>query len=554
MLKHKQLLIFGGLLTSLLFAGCVSKNSNPNTSIFAPLENSPSNSAATITPSVALTDAPPAVWINPILPEDFKSQLILDPEWVEVQQPADADIFFTIGNESTISTWVYSLAAPFATITDDLPANVLLQVWMGQNDPNSPLQTLLVDSQTAAIFQEMWGAPSAQTVSVVAAEQLSDLCWQTPNTWAIIPFERIDHTWKIISIDGQSPIRKDFDPDAYILNVPISFISNNNEMDTALITEINAPLSNRDPSKLTTVVLTGVTALVRATAQMMEYEGMTYPAQDIGPWLREADILHINNEIPFAANCPPPFPREDNLVFCSKEKYIQLLEDIGTDVVELSGDHFQDWGPEADYFTIDLYRQRGWQYYGGGENLADGQKPLLIEHNGNRIAFLGCNAKGRGYASASETQPGAVFCNFDVITQQIKDLRSQGYLPIVTFQHLEYYDYKINPYLQTDFQKVAEAGAVIVSGSQAHQPHAFELYEDSFLHYGLGNLFFDQIKEGIPTQQAFIDRHVFYAGKYINTELLTIRFVDYARSRPMTPEERAELLDTVFSLSIWKQP
>jgi poly-gamma-glutamate synthesis protein (capsule biosynthesis protein) len=281
---------------------------------------------------------------------------------------------------------------------------------------------------------------------------------------------------------------------------------------------------------------------------------MTYPAQDIGPWLREADILHINNEVPFAANCPPPFPRENNLVFCSKEKYIQLLEDIGTDVVELSGDHFQDWGDEAVHFTLDLYRERGWKYYGGGENLADGQKPLLMEHNGNRFAFLGCNAKGRGYASASETQPGAVFCNFDVLTTQIEELRQQGYLPIVTFQHLEYYDYKISPHLQEDFVKVAQAGAIIVSGSQAHQPHAFEFFNDAFLHYGLGNLFFDQLKEGIPMQQAFIDRHVFYDGKHISTELLTIRFVDYARSRPMTPEERAELLQTVFSLSIWHQP
>ena len=75
-----------------------------------------------------------------------------------------------------------------------------------------------------------------------------------------------------------------------------------------------------------------------------------------------------------------------------------------------------------------------------------------------------------------------------------------------------------------------DAGADIVQGSQAHQPQNFEFYENGFIHYGTGNLFFDQYN--FPgCDRAFIDRHVIYNGKYINTELITIKFVDYARSR-----------------------
>jgi poly-gamma-glutamate synthesis protein (capsule biosynthesis protein) len=552
---HKFLL--AGLLISLLLSGCAAQSSRSD-EVIINTDNFTSSSpiAPTTTPQSepTPTNTPTTVWVNPFLPESLLSNVTLNPKWQQVGEPDGADILLTVSEESPISTWVYALAAPFPTIADDIPAASVLQLWLGQSDPEMPVQHLLLDAETAGIFEEIWGKPSKQTVEIAPSVDISTFCWQSPDTWTILPFEKLDHTWKIVAIDGQSPIRKDFDTSQYLLKAPISMITNHENIDIKQNDILSIPISNRDPEKLSTVVLTGVTALVRATAQLMELNGMTYPAQDIGPWLREADILHINNEVPFAANCPPPFPRENNLVFCSKEKYIQLLEDIGTDVVELSGDHFQDWGDEAVHFTLDLYRERGWKYYGGGENLADGQKPLLMEHNGNRFAFLGCNAKGRGYASASETQPGAVFCNFDVLTTQIEELRQQGYLPIVTFQHLEYYDYKISPHLQEDFVKVAQAGAIIVSGSQAHQPHAFEFFNDAFLHYGLGNLFFDQLKEGIPMQQAFIDRHVFYDGKHISTELLTIRFVDYARSRPMTPEERAELLQTVFSLSIWHQP
>ena len=36
---------------------------------------------------------------------------------------------------------------------------------------------------------------------------------------------------------------------------------------------------------MTILAMTGVTALVRATAYEMEQHGMTYPAQDIRDWL-----------------------------------------------------------------------------------------------------------------------------------------------------------------------------------------------------------------------------------------------------------------------------
>ena len=69
--------------------------------------------------------------------------------------------------------------------------------------------------------------------------------------------------------------------------------------------------------------------------------------------------------------------------------------------------------------------------------------------------------------------------------------------------------------------------------------------------FGMGNLFFDQM-ELMGNRQEFIDRHVFYDGEYLGNELLTIVFEDYARPRLMEPEERAALLNKVFSASNWQ--
>jgi poly-gamma-glutamate synthesis protein (capsule biosynthesis protein) len=240
------------------------------------------------------------------------------------------------------------------------------------------------------------------------------------------------------------------------------------------------------------------------------------------------------------------------------------METISTDIVEMSGDHFADWGPEAMLYTLDLYKQRGWLYYGGGANLEEGRKAITLEYHGNRLAFIGCNGKGGSSATASATNPGAVPCDFEFIHAEIARLRSEGYLPIATFQHFEYYTYQAQPDQIRDFRGMAEAGAVIVSGSQAHQPQAMEFYpeetlagetpispKEAFIHYGLGNLFFDQYDVSQACRQAFVDRHVFYDNRYISTELLPMIFVDYARPRPMTSDEEAELLHSVFSASGW---
>jgi len=305
--------------------------------------------------------------------------------------------------------------------------------------------------------------------------------------------------------------------------------------------------------------MTGVTAMVRATAYAMELDGITYPAQDIGPLLAQADITHISNEIPFSPDCPYPTPTMDSLVFCSNPSYIDLLKAVGTDIVELTGDHFMDYGADATLFTLQIYKDLGWAYYGGGADAEEARQPVKLEHNGNRIAFMGCNVGCEVKneipcdAIATDSHPGAAQCDYNWINSEIPSLQDEGYQVIFTFQHREYYTYTTEPILSEGFGLVAKAGAAIVSGSQAHQPHGFSFDNGSFIHYGLGNLFFDQYHYCVnyACDDAFIDRHIFYDGRYISTELITIHFVDFARPRLMTLEERANFLKIIFSYSNW---
>ena len=521
-------------------------------------EATPGGTSGSENPAPTSQGSQPTLWLAPYLPEPLRASLTLPSQFSLAESPENAFLRLEVGEDHPVSRWVYALVAPFPTIQDGVSIQDLRKSWKGEPQGAFAGSPILVSESTYGVFEALWGTPPDGAVEVLPEDELVSYAWDHQPSWGIVPFEALEPKWKVLEVNGISPLRKSFDLDQYPLAVTFSLDGDQGLAETDLGPDsgqnaLGIPTTNRDPGKLTTLVMTGVTALVRATAYTMERNGVTYPAGDIGDLLRSADLTHISNEIPFTPDCPPPNPSQVGLRFCSDPRYIELLDDVGTDIVELTGDHFGDWGPEAMRYTLDLYKQRGWTYYGGGYDLKDGRQARIVEHNGNRLAFIGCNAKGGGYATASESTPGAVACDYDWMHKEIASLEKQGDIVIATFQHFEYYTYYAQPDQIEDFRGMAQAGAAIVSGSQAHQPQGMEFYKGAFIHYGLGNLFFDQYQycEQFACDDGFIDRHVFYDGRYIGTELITIRFIDFARPRLMTPDERAALLQKVFSASGW---
>jgi hypothetical protein len=510
------------------------------------------------TPSPVITQTPSGLWIESAVPDQLK-QLALKAGIPPANSFLSASTRLVLAESQNFSQgsdsidWIYALVTPFPSLVESVELEEILGKWMGKAAPALAGGELWMDENTLTVFSSLWGTPAPQAVRTGPAGDLSEILWSSQKpVFAILPFENLGPRWKILSVGGQSPVHKEFDRSAYPLVVTFECVGES-------CASLHLPVTNRDPSKLTVVVMTGVTALVRRTAWTMEQKGILYPARDIRDWLRNADITHISNEIPFAQDCPTPDPNQEQIRFCSAPRYIGLLEDVGADVIEMTGNHFQDWGSSATLYTIELYRQRGLPYYGGGADLVDSRRPVEIIHNGNRIAFIGCNASGPDYAWATDSQPGAAPCeDLAWMAKEIARLRSEGFLPIATFQYYEYYTPEPRPNQIHDFQLVAEAGAVIVSGSQAHIPQALEFHNGSFIFYGLGNLFFDQMVYPIGnvlspnTRRELITRHVFYDNKHINTELLTAMLEDYARPRPMTGQERIQLLTDLFSVSGWK--
>jgi poly-gamma-glutamate synthesis protein (capsule biosynthesis protein) len=496
------------------------------------------------------------IYLHQGLPESLISSINLET-FLETEDESKANVSISLGSydanqiTSEVSQWVYVLTAPFYTPTDNVTFESIKAFWEGNSDAVKNFSEILVTSASKSAFSIILGKADETIVRVVGKEEMEQAALSDKKVLAIMPFEDLNNHWKVIRLDNKSPIDDNFEIQDYPLIITIWV---DESADGQII---DLPASNYDPNLKTVLIMTGVTALTRATAHRMEINGNQFPGQDIRDWLMSADLTHISNEVPFAANCPAPDPNQKDLIFCSSPDRIELLEYVGTDIVELTGNHLLDYGIPAINLTLEMYEERDWLTYAGGWNLLDAKTPARITHNGNQLAFIGCNPVGPPNVWATATKPGAAPCeDYNWMVEEIKRLRAEGYLPIVTMQYAEDYTDYPGPQMKAHFEMLAEAGAVVVNGSQAHTPKIMGFQNERFLHYGLGNLFFDQMEVYYSdvympgTREEFIDRLIFYNGELISIELLTAMLEDYARPRPMTSAERESFLTRIFSTAI----
>lgn len=456
--------------------------------------------------------------------------------------------------EYGVFTRVYAAVVPFPTVVDDISSDALIALWQGTPDGEGVFTQLIVSEESATILSALWGGNPSGQVTVLNQEEILDIAWKSTYTVALIPFEDIEPKWKVLRVDEVSPLDKPMDVAGYPiylqyhLNGQLAIDSQHSDLAARIVAEI--PATNRDEALMTVLVMSGTTALTRTVAYKVDLKGPEYPTQDIKEWFLSADLRHVSNEVSIFPDCPEPDPKTTSLKFCSEEKYLPILDSIGVNVVELTGNHLNDYGTKAFANTIEIYQERGWGYFGGGLNLSEAQKPLEITANTNKIAFIGCNVAGPNSDFATEDSPGSAPCNLENYFTTIKRLKNEGFIVIATFQYHEVYAHMYDPALRKEFLDAAAAGADIVQGSQAHFPMGFEFSDDTLIHYGLGNFLFDQMDTPVEgTRREFIDRHIIYDGNYVNTELLTALLTDWSRPVPMTPEQRSELLEDIFQAS-----
>lgn len=301
--------------------------------------------------------------------------------------------------------------------------------------------------------------------------------------------------------------------------------------------------------------MTGVTALTRGLGYNIDAsKDFGYPATKISDFLSDADLTHTSNEVSFVPGCK----YEAGVRFCSKPEYVKALQDIGVDIVELTGNHNNDYGASYNASTIEKYTELGMEYFGGGLNEEDAKKLLIKDIKGSKVGFLGYNYYDsilNTGAIAGVSRAGSNRYSVDKLKNDIEEARKVVDVVVVTFQFQECYSYPSSdviypicykplsyPDQKKVFREAADFGADIVVGTQAHQPQTFELYNGKVIYYGLGNLFFDQIN-WIGTRQGLILSHYIYKGRLLQTRVSTTLYDNDMKPYVTTGKDRELLLN-----------
>jgi poly-gamma-glutamate synthesis protein (capsule biosynthesis protein) len=376
--------------------------------------------------------------------------------------------------------------------------------------------------------------PGTQTVA--DDTQVYNTLWRDRARYGLVPFSALTPRLRVLWLDDVHPL------DA-LADYPLVFAS-------------AAP--DFDPARLTSIVATGVTAMARNSVAALDENGVDWAATGMAAYFARADFVHVSNEVSFFADCPRPSDQMlgGNSSFCSKPAHFEVLERLGVDIVELSGNHNNDYGYQPYLDTLDWYRQRGMRTVGGGTTLEEARAPLILEHNGNRVAWIACNWVGPYYALVEESasalggpRPGAAACDRAWLREAIQTASAAHDLLIVSVQYTERDQHPPTPEQRADFAQLAEWGADVIIGTQAHFTQTHDLVrgrggKETFIHYGPGNFIFDQ--PFWAGMRFMIDRLLIYDGLLVNVEPYPGIIDGLARPRPMTADERLNFAHVLF--------
>ena len=436
----------------------------------------------------------------------------------------DAAATTTQGTLNEYELWLPAVG--FGTLILSLDSTDLDAALAGKLDR----RLILSDSASARLSQH--GLGLHEWTRIVPHEQLFYELWRDKNSYTFLPIDELHPRLRPLWIDDQ-PVVDQLD------RYPLVFRSD---------------FPNFSPDNLTRVTLSGTTALARHTLPAIDAIGVEQAASGISDYVRRSDYFQITNEASIVANCPDAGIglAGSDYSMCMKQEHAQLFDLLDVDIVDLTGNHINDYRFEPLLHTLDVFAQKGIHVVGGGRSLEAARKPLTLDHNGSRIGWLACNSIGPAFALASDNpnssfgiRPGAASCNPDWLHAALAQLAADVDLVILTVQYREYERFTPEHSQVVDFKTFAEWGADIVIGTAEHKPMTFEFYptqrgENAFIHYGLGNLFFDQL--GWGNQRFFLDTLYIYDGRLLAVEIFPGIIDNRARPRLLTGEDRFNFL------------
>lgn len=216
--------------------------------------------------------------------------------------------------------------------------------------------------------------------------------------------------------------------------------------------------------------------------------------QEVKPYINQADLAIGNFEMTLAGSSKPysGFPQ-----FNAPDQIVDALKDSGVDVVSTANNHSMDTGEKGVIRTHQVVNEGGIQTAGTAPT-AEQRKPLIVEKNGIKVAFLAYTEHTNGLP-VPKNKPYLVDLIGDTtqIAKDIEQAKQDGAeLVCVSLHWGDEYSRKPHPRQKTIANKIFKAGADVIFGSHPHVLQPMEKMnvdgKEKYIIYSMGNFVSNQ--------------------------------------------------------------
>jgi poly-gamma-glutamate synthesis protein (capsule biosynthesis protein) len=226
------------------------------------------------------------------------------------------------------------------------------------------------------------------------------------------------------------------------------------------------------------------------------------PFADVAAVLRDADLTIGNLECAivkkgYAVNKP--------FTFRGPKEALPLLKKYFS-AVSVANNHSGDWGKRGFVTELELLREAGLPFFGGGTDAREARRPLVLTAAGKRVALLGYNDYPPRSFAAGRSAPGIAWLVEKDAVQDIKLARQQADFVVLFLHWGEDMEPAVTPQQKTMGRALIDAGADVVVGGHPHLIQDVEWYKDKPIVYSIGNFVFDYFPFDPPVWKAWILR------------------------------------------------
>ncbi len=208
--------------------------------------------------------------------------------------------------------------------------------------------------------------------------------------------------------------------------------------------------------------------------------------------MNDADIMCLNNEFTYSTTGSPLNGKA--YTFRAHPSRVDILKEMGVDIVTLANNHVFDYGETSFLDTLDTLKSADILYYGAGKNLDEAISPVYFDIQGKTLAYVAASRaeKYKMTPQATEDSPGILRCYDTQLFIETIEEASKNADYVIAYVHWgTEYSFELEDVQLSTGRDYLDAGADIVIGAHPHCLQGMEYYNGKPIVYSLGNLWFN---------------------------------------------------------------